>query len=242
MGIQNDLIVDVGMHKGMDSEFYLKKGFRVVAVEANKALVTEVEERLAEYIESGQFRIYNVGILDKCGEFDFYVNKDKDDWSSAFKSIGSRQGTAYSVEKIKFVTFDKVLSEVGMPYYLKIDIEHADIFALRGLRKFTGRPKYVSCEAHSFDVFYELKKLGYNSFKLVNQKNLHKIKLPNPPLEGNYIDAHFTGIHSGPFGEETPGEWGTLEEAVYEWLHKRVGYPGRSLLGDGWFDVHATFK
>jgi hypothetical protein len=30
-----DLIYDLGMHRGGDTQFYLEKGFRVVAVEAN---------------------------------------------------------------------------------------------------------------------------------------------------------------------------------------------------------------
>ena len=34
-----DLIYDVGMHNGADTAFYLAKGFRVVAVEANPELV-----------------------------------------------------------------------------------------------------------------------------------------------------------------------------------------------------------
>lgn len=33
-----DLIFDLGMHHGHDSEYYLKKGFQVVAVEANPLL------------------------------------------------------------------------------------------------------------------------------------------------------------------------------------------------------------
>ena len=31
-----DLIYDVGMHRGEDTAFYLRKGFRVVAVEADQ--------------------------------------------------------------------------------------------------------------------------------------------------------------------------------------------------------------
>ena len=37
----SDLIMDVGMHRGEDAEFYLKKGFRVVGVEANPELVAD---------------------------------------------------------------------------------------------------------------------------------------------------------------------------------------------------------
>ena len=33
-----DLVYDVGMHKGEDTEFYLRKGFRVIAFEADPDL------------------------------------------------------------------------------------------------------------------------------------------------------------------------------------------------------------
>jgi len=240
--LQNDLIIDVGLHKGMDTEFYLKKGFRVAAVEANPAMVELVSERLAAHIDDGRLKIYNVGIYDSEGVFDFYVNKDKDDWSSVYKDVGARQNTAYEVIKVNFVRFGKILAETGIPYYLKIDIEHADILALSELNNFDVKPKYVSCEAHSIDIFFEMRKLGYQKFKLVNQRTHHKHPLPNPPLEGLYVDEKFTGIHSGPFGEETPGPWMTIEEAIYEWLHKRLGFVERSILGEGWYDVHATFE
>ena len=36
--VDRSLIFDVGCNDGQDSDFYLKKGFRVVAVEANPAL------------------------------------------------------------------------------------------------------------------------------------------------------------------------------------------------------------
>ena len=36
---RKNLIFDIGMHIGQDTEFYLKKGFCVVAVEANPKLV-----------------------------------------------------------------------------------------------------------------------------------------------------------------------------------------------------------
>ena len=38
-----DLIFDIGMHKGEDAEFYLRKGFRVVAFEADADLVQALQ-------------------------------------------------------------------------------------------------------------------------------------------------------------------------------------------------------
>lgn len=35
----NDLIFDIGMYKGEDTDFYLKRGFRVIAFEANPDMI-----------------------------------------------------------------------------------------------------------------------------------------------------------------------------------------------------------
>lgn len=39
------LIYDVGGHLGEDTDFYLKKGFKVVAIEANPGLAERLSER-----------------------------------------------------------------------------------------------------------------------------------------------------------------------------------------------------
>jgi len=48
------LIYDVGMHKGEDTDFYLKKGFDVVGIEADPTLVVGLRERFAKELDSGR--------------------------------------------------------------------------------------------------------------------------------------------------------------------------------------------
>jgi 16S rRNA A1518/A1519 N6-dimethyltransferase RsmA/KsgA/DIM1 with predicted DNA glycosylase/AP lyase activity len=60
----DDLIYDIGMHKGEDSEFYLRKGFRVVAVEADPDLVRHCRNRLRRFIDQGQLIIVEGAIVD----------------------------------------------------------------------------------------------------------------------------------------------------------------------------------
>src|ERR1700730_12214221 len=44
----------------------------------------------------------------------------------------------------------------------------------------------------------------------------------------------------GPFGEETPGEWQTLEDVAYNWIHLNKGYSKRGTLNRrSWHDFHA---
>ncbi|MGE3108081.1 MAG: FkbM family methyltransferase [Phycisphaerales bacterium] len=237
--MHNDLIIDVGMHKAFDTEFYLKKGFRVVAIEANPELCAQSSERLGSYVDSGRLTILNIGMHSEEGEFDFYVNLEKDDWSSFLGWVGARNNTQHKVIKVRCTTFDKVLAEYGVPYYLKIDIERHDMHVLRPLLNWPEKPKYISVEAHEIGYAGCLWTMGYRKFKLVDQSRLTTVTCPNPPLEGNYVDAKFDGYTSGPFGEETPGDWRSLESVVHQYLTQIHTPEGKVLSGNSWFDFHA---
>ena len=54
--------MDVGVHKGEDTEYYLKKGFQVVGIEANPDLYQSTKDRLESYINTGQLKLLNLAI------------------------------------------------------------------------------------------------------------------------------------------------------------------------------------
>lgn len=225
--MQDRLIIDVGMHSGKDTEFYLRKGFDVVAIEANPALVQRARSRLGEYLSEGRLRIYEVAIADYEGEIDFFVNRQHDDWgtiSTAFAARNERKGTKNSVIRVECTTFQTILMKCGVPYYLKIDVEGVDTKCLRALMALRERPKYVSIEAgltslrETFTELSLLWKLGYRHFKIVNQRLNSTVRCPSPPLEGDFVDYRFDGTCSGPFGEEAPGEWMSPAETFIKYL------------------------
>src|SRR6476661_84489 len=86
----DDLIMDLGMHVGQDAEFYLKKGFRVVAVEANPILVEHARARFQSEIDAGKLSVVNLGVADQPGRALFYVNQVLSEWSSFDREIASR--------------------------------------------------------------------------------------------------------------------------------------------------------
>ena len=45
--VREDLIFDVGLHKGEDAAYYLRKGFRVVGIDANPDLIEWNKKRFA---------------------------------------------------------------------------------------------------------------------------------------------------------------------------------------------------
>jgi FkbM family methyltransferase len=237
------LIFDIGMHNGLDSLFYLRKGFRVVAVEANPFLVTEARKLLADYLTTGQLIIEPVGLGLKSGQITFYLNLNNDQWSSFDKDWATRCGEdRYREIPMMCIQPQDLFQKYGMPYYLKIDIEGSDIEVVRALHDFPDRPRFISIEENQASDFAELWSVGCRAFKLVDQSKLAGIGCPNPPLEGKYVDVRFEGQTSGPFGSETPGEWMTFDCAVEKYLTE-IRSPSRGYLAtDSWFDIHCRFE
>ncbi len=226
--MQRDLIIDVGMHRGKDTLFYLQKGFRVVAIEANPELVSRNSLEFAPYIKQGLLQIVPLAISDKAGKAIFYLNQQVDDWGTMYHHWAERNvllGTESVEIEVETVRFETLLEQYGIPYYLKIDIEGSDLLCVQALSHFQSLPKYVSMElshanfAKMSNELDHLYRLGYRKFKLVNQLLNHTYRCPDPPLEGKYVDVEFDGHTSGPFGEETPGEWLSAEKALSRIKH-----------------------
>jgi FkbM family methyltransferase len=258
--IDENLIMDVGMHVGKDTEFYLGKGFRVVAVEADPTLVCRARQTFAKPISQGELTIIEAAVAETTGTITFYANRYKDDWGSADPAFARRNellgAPAIQIE-VAATTFDQILTTYGMPYYLKVDIEGKDHLCLEALRHFEGRPHYISIEmnARSFNAafsdFSALWELGYRRFKVVNQAFNHKVTCPWPAREGRYVPAQFDGASSGPFGEEAPGPWLSIWDALV--TAKRIvddqpvyatlaELERRHRTGDpvSWYDIHAA--
>lgn len=215
--MDSNLIFDVGMHKGNDAEFYLKKGFRVVAIEADPVLAQLAKDRLAEFVADGRLVVLNKAISDNNGVTEFYTCRSHDDWGTTSAEFVQRNEEVYGEKHEKIVVectrMEDVLAEYGVPYYMKVDIEGADDSCLRALAQGDDRPRYVSIEPDQLSLdgmsseLAILSDLGYRSFKLVNQAQNNRVTCPKPAREGRYVDYRFNGMSSGPFGEEAPGDW-----------------------------------
>lgn len=232
------LIFDIGMHKGLDTEFYLNKGFKVVAVEANPVLAAEGQSRFASQIASGQLVIENVGIAQAAGTFPFYRNLENDEWSSFSPAHGARAGSKHEIIQIQATTATALILKHGMPYYMKVDIEGMDWLPVAALSDFSTRPAFVSVEDNSFQSLIQLHNKGAKAYKFIDQIEKWKDKPPNPPLEGSYVETTFGKWTSGLFGKELPGDWLPLDAAAKFYLDN-IRPPGAEL--HHWWDIHARF-
>ena len=239
-----DLIYDVGLHKGEDAEFYLRKGFRVVAFEADPDLVGCCRERLKEFLENGQLTIVEGAIVNpdslKAGPRTVrFYKSDMSVWGTVnadWAERNARLGTSSNVIEVEAINFADAIREHGVPYFMKIDVEGCDRFCIGALSGFAERPTYVSIESdktslvnieHEIDLF---SKLGYSSFQAVEQSKIPLSQVPpHPPREGIYIAQHFEEGSSGLFGLELEGKWKSRHEILHQYRFIRLGYV---LVGD----------
>ena len=237
------LVYDVGMCRGEDTEFYLSRGCRVVGVEANPVLVAALREKFAAELEQGLLRIVDKAISTSPGRVRLAVYPTVKSWGSIsekYKERNAALGLVPEEVEVEAVTFDDVLREFGVPYYLKIDIEGLDMVCIEALHRFSERPRYVSLETSAttatasvddgFSELAQLSVLGYRGFKFIEQASLRKLNGTLLQSEGPPIDYKHREGSSGPFGEETPGTWHGIDDAVRQ-MRKLVRQQNRFGLG-----------
>jgi FkbM family methyltransferase len=237
--MDTDLIYDIGLHKGEDTDYYLKKGFRVVGMEANPDLVNHCKTRFKSAIAGGQLRIIE-GAIAPASSGDtvtFYRNDTATIWGTIDAAWAERNAKrGHNSEKIELSRVDmvEVFRIFGIPLYLKIDVEGADSVVLDSLLNFTDRPRYLSIESDKVDFsrlkeeLSTLQELGYSKFKAVQQRSIPGTRIRGNTLDGRRFEHTFEECSSGTFGEDIPQPWLTLNatEKAYENIFTRYRYFG----------------
>lgn len=238
----SDLIYDIGMHVGDDTDFYLRKGFRVVAIEANPELAAKAAERFAGAIAESRLSVLNVAVAGYNGLIELLITPEKDDWSTVVPEVAKKKeaesGASFTAIEVGAIRFEPILARFGVPYYMKLDIEGAERHCLEALAGFSARPKFISIELGALNALDSLSSLGYSQFKIINQRLNESIVLPRPPREGQDVEWRFDSLFSsGAFGEETAGTWLPTEKAADQLRRVLATWE----TGD-WYDIHAKLS
>lgn len=230
----NRMIFDLGMNNGDDTEYYLHKGYRVVAVEANPTLCESAARRFSQDVERGNLVIHNAAIWESYDRKVFYVNEENDHWSSLDIQWAGRNDSRYVEVPISCVPLAHLLALHGVPSFIKIDIEGVDHMVLDQLKEAAYLPYYLSMEDCRFGYEYleAMRDLGYCAFKLMNQADV-----------GQMVDAE-TGFRfkqgsSGPLGEAVPGPWLDYEQMIETYSRVvRDRNNNRHAPRTIWWDIH----
>jgi FkbM family methyltransferase len=239
-----DLVYDVGMHEGEDTDYYLKKGFGVIGFEADPNLAAHCKSRFSDELGKGKLIVVEGAIAEvpsgkaKGTTIKFYKNKDNSVWGTVAGDWARRNeflGTSNEIIDVPVVDFSECLEKYGIPHYLKIDIEGMDTLCLRALIHFEQKPDYVSIESEkiSFGKLVEelnlLTQLGYTRFKAIQQSGISRQIEPNPSKEKCYVGYQFQERCSGLFGEDLPYDWKDYEQILNEY---KVIFLQYKLFGD----------
>jgi FkbM family methyltransferase len=224
------LAYDIGMHNGDDTAYYVAKGFRVVSVEANPQFIAEAEARFRNEIAAGQVVLEHLGIAQGSGEANFYINPHH----TVKSTLRQPKGTKWQQVRVPTSSLSELVARHGAPDFMKIDIEHYDLIALDDLREHRIIPKYISSEAHSFEVLITLYTMGYRRFRLVNCNAIDGSQSIRR-LDGGEAEFFFRKHSSGPYGNDvTVQDWIDVEALCQLWGRRE------EILGSGWYDVHGA--
>lgn len=257
--MQPDLVYDVGMLYGEDTAHYLRRGYRVLGIEANPAMAAAVRERFAAEIADGRLSVLETAIAAAPGSADFWISAEPG-LSSLFRDNATGGGNSAHCVQVPCTTFGEILGRFGTPFYLKVDIERADHLCLEAIDP-ADPPQYVSFEKTRLSDLLHMRSIGYSRFKLIEQQDMRQFIFP-PPAGGfgrrlRRLPARLAerfvarpgrrpaggSAHggSGPFGEETDGRWQSMEEVALTWLAFDLGHvPGSDPVQHDWFDVHCA--
>ncbi len=233
----NKLIYDVGLHRGQDTDFYLKNGFNVVGFEANPENAAFCRDRFKAAIDDGRLTIVEGAITENFSQnggekvVKFYRNEDHSLWGSTSEDWAVRNivmGTTNEIISVPAIDFAEEIEKHGVPYYLKADIVGSETICLRAMLNFENKPDYISIRSEKLvftKLLYEfdlLEELGYPEFKAIKQ-DFERVK-PKLP-DGNVSKFHtFEEGASGPFGEETSGKWKDRDGAIKDYKTVFVKY------------------
>lgn len=234
--VQSNLIAyDVGMYTGNDSDYYLSKGFKVIAIDADPEACEFCRLRFSSQIFSGQMTILNCGISDSYGTGKFFINE-------TWRTISTFAPEAFipNVDApkdwrdpidIKLAPLSGIIKKFGDPHFIKIDIEFYDSKVLGDLLENEIRPPLISAEAQNIVPLDLLFSLGYRKFRIVEGS---KVGLNGPQLirriDGSLQAFEFKTGDAGPFGDDLATPW--LDRELAEAQLRATGF--------GWVDIHAS--
>jgi FkbM family methyltransferase len=142
-----DLIYDVGMNIAEGTPYYLAKGFRVVAIEANPSMVKQARDRFSSEIAAGRLTVIHAAVASRPGRIRFFVCDTMSAWSTTDLHLVAQQtraGASFTEVEVDAVPFGEILHSYGVPHYLKVDIEGSDLLCVQALREFSERPSSLS--------------------------------------------------------------------------------------------------
>lgn len=149
-----DVVLDCGANVGVYTRKALKAGAKlIIAIEPAPENIDVLQRNFAAEIRQGRVIVYPKGVWDK--EDTLILHKNSDDSAADSFVINQerdKKTTHAPDEKLPVTTIDQIVAELGLDRvdFIKMDIEGAEVRAVRGARKTIARdhPRMALCAYH----------------------------------------------------------------------------------------------
>jgi FkbM family methyltransferase len=232
--LNKNIIYDLGAYDGIDTFYYLKKNYKVIAIEPDKNLCLKIKKNIKYYKKN--LTIINKAISNSKKKINFYINRQDRKLNTNFvKNINYDNFKKIKVPPVNLIDLFKIY---GVPFYIKIDIEKSELIALKQILKSKKKIPFISIEdCHlSFEYLKLLKKIGYKKFKLINQYN-------NQFLKDKSVNHKFHLHSSGKFGEEIDKKqkWSNYNNFLKKYIRIVRSKKNLKRISPAhiWYDIHA---
>jgi FkbM family methyltransferase len=178
-----DLAFDIGANHGGAAQLMLRRGAKVVAVEPQPELASEISRRCPSAT------VLPVAISNEPGEATLYLARERDDVASLEASWSENCDVAVTWDttvQVPVTTLDEMMDRFGEPKLIKIDAEGIEDRVLQGLNRSI---EHILFEIHSSipDVatraFEQLESLGHYQYSMMCLHNWEFARLGQRPEE-----------------------------------------------------------
>lgn len=249
------LVFDIGMFDGADTAYFLEAGHRVVAVEANPALVEAARERFAGPLAEGRLALVHAAVSDGGAPVTLTLSgADLGSSSTVVTEAWLASKRPAGRVTVPGTTLAALVAAHGLPHYLKVDIEGADRLVVLAL-SVAQRPPYLSFEMGDDvdELVAHAAAVGYRRFKVVNQLSfrelanqealrdrlalrlMRELGYDEPRLVRRAGRFFVVGHSSGPVPWQGDGRWWSAAE-----VRARLAAARASGALRGWYDIHAA--
>ncbi len=202
---RDKLVFDIGANIGIKTESFRKLGHKVVALEPQDYCYQVLKQKFSL---DDRVIALKKGVGSEKGELELNV-------SSIYRGFSSfipdwQKGTKYYTfdkkEKVEITTLDDLISEYGLPFYCKIDVEGFELKVLIGLNK---KIPIISFEFHGNDSQLTkncLEKLSHLGFKKFNFSPFEEYKINF----SNWLEKESFFRELAQAISNDPGLWGDI--------------------------------